>query len=255
MKYILFLLCILLFAACSPSPEELAVQTASASTSTAAVWTKTPLPTQTDTPAPTTTPTRTPTPTRKPTRTPVPPTPTEAPVFVQSVNGGEPINVAAPMLALVLPLPGEFLGEVRKNNAIIGISLRIGQDRTEDITTDSSSLIQEPNDIVMTWGEESFFFGVAEFENAIEVPIFLDASTGNAIIGWKEAFLSLVKNGRRLLLNGTLRMPVVDPVSKKILYVLEYQFEENASILWNQDSRRFVWSNMKITNLPATDAP
>jgi hypothetical protein len=151
------------------------------------------------------------------------------------------------MLALVLPLPGGFSGEIKKDNAIIGIGLGSGEDRTREITEGTTSVAQEPTDIVMTWGGESPFFGVAYSDKGLEIPIFLDPVTGAATNGWKEGFLSMVQNGRKILLKGTLRMPVVDPNSKEVKYALEYQFGEGASIVWDESSRQLIWSNMSVT--------
>jgi hypothetical protein len=180
-----------------------------------------------------------------------PQTPTESPAFIQTAKGGESLRLAAPMLAMILPLPGEYLGLVKRGQSTIGISLGSGQDHTSEIRTSSTTLSQQPSDIFTTWGDPSPYFGVAKFEQDVQVPVFLDVSTGEATTGWNEAFLSAVKSGRTIMLKGTLHMPIVDPGSTNVLYALQYEFGDNSSISWDQNSQSLVWSNMKITKLPA----
>lgn len=212
--------------------------------------------TPTATPPP---PTSTLTSTLVPTRTQKPPTstpaasPTTEPFMILTFGGGETVKVAAPALALLLPLPGLFIDEDRNaDGAIIGIVVRLNdkKDITDPIITDSNPYAITQKDIVITWGDPSPFFGNAISEMGFEIPVFLDPQTGQATPHWKEGFLSLVQNGRRIILKGILRTPIANQFGRNIEFVLEYKFGENSSIYWDSNSQQLVWVNMTVTKLP-----
>lgn len=160
------------------------------------------------------------------------------------------------MMALVLPLPGRFIDEVRDGDAIIGVQLGYGPDYTKKVIAATNSLAQgsDATDIVITWGDPSPFFGKAVSEKGLEIPLFMDAMAAldpnaKARTGWREGFLAMLKSGRRIFLKGTLNMPIVDPNSKEVLYALEYRFGEHASITWDKNLGELVWHDMTVTRL------
>ncbi len=133
-RHWIWLITLFVLAACGPSAEELASQTAGAETQIAASWTETPTPTLT--PTSTSTPTATPTPT--PTETPTPtPVEVDAPgliTFNRDIGAGVYVYVISPdgeYEVQVVTDPGIFLGPVwapdGEQIAFVGIDLNTQQ--------------------------------------------------------------------------------------------------------------------------------
>jgi hypothetical protein len=179
------------------------------------------------------------------------PTATQVPAFVQTTADSETVKVAAPMFALVLPLPGAFNGVVSNaGGANIGVALVQGPDDTQNVRTDTAPITLAPTDIVVTWGDPSPYFGKAISAKGLSIPIFLDPSTNISRTGWLEGFLSMLQEGRRIILKGTLTLPVVDPYSKQAIAVVTYTFGDGAMVQWDQNSRQLIWTNMQVSWSP-----
>jgi hypothetical protein len=179
------------------------------------------------------------------------PTATQVPAFVQTTADGETVKVAAPMFALVLPLPGVFNGVVSNaDGGNIGVALVQGPDDSQNVRTDTAPISLAPTDIVVTWGDPSPYFGKAISAKGLSIPIFLDPSTNLSRIGWVEGFLSMLKEGRRIILKGTMTLPVVDPYSKQVIAVITYTFGDGATIQWDQNSQQPIWTNMQVAWSP-----
>jgi len=160
------------------------------------------------------------------------------------IKAGNEMEISSLMLTLVLPLPGTFKGQVVRDNTVIGIVLDPGPDFTKEIITDKTSLPKEATDIIITGRG---LVGSAYSEKGLEIPLMADPRSLSLKMNWEEGFLSMVQNdGRKIILKGTLTIPIIDPISQRSIYLLEYQFGENASVVWKKDSKKFNWSNMTV---------
>lgn len=162
------------------------------------------------------------------------------------------LSVAGTMFAKVLPLPGKFEGIVaRREGAKIGIALSPGVDATKAVVSQKNRLQERASDILVI---ADGFTGTASSDVSIKIPMGGDPreafQTGRIGISWEDGFLSMVRDeGRTIRLKGRLTIPVADPSTTRVLYTLEYRFQDGARVAWDKVGKTFVFANMKVARL------
>jgi hypothetical protein len=160
------------------------------------------------------------------------------------------IKMPGPYLGYILPLPGVLQGFVNKDALFIGLSIGVGPYLQNEIIISKAPLTQNPSDIIVTCNDPSTIV-LAESQEKLQIPLTIPGpgsskTTGGLAIGWKEGLLLMVQEqGRRVILKGRLSIPVADPNTKEVIYTIDYDFGQSASIFWDKSSKKFIWSDLK----------
>ena len=183
--------------------------------------------------------------------TTVPPTLKAALAF--KVKPGEKLSVSSTDIAQVLPLPGTLAGEVFENlwidNISIGIRLNSDQNHTMGIFESHSIPPRQHSDIVVSFEEKAR--GTAPSEESMTIPLndpgpiaLINNPNLRGYPNLMGGFAEMIQDeGRRLLLKGTVEIPIVD-ATNRVSGFLEYVFGENCSVVWDKAAGRYVWTNM-----------